>query len=59
MATVVLRIFGHGCMLQGYRLICERSCPIIGLKQVEKTGKCQDCHAFVTQKNVDSAPIFR
>jgi hypothetical protein len=58
MATVVLRIFGHSCLLQGFRLISERSCPIIGLKQVGKSGKCQACHAFVTQLYANAGLIL-
>jgi len=57
MATVVLRIFGHGCMLQLYRPISERSCPIIGLKQVGKSEKCQDWYAFMTRLDADPVPI--
>tara|TARA_R110000782_G_scaffold67541_1_gene136390 strand:+ start:155 stop:334 length:180 start_codon:yes stop_codon:yes gene_type:complete len=59
MATVVLRIFGHGGVLQLFRLISERSCPIIGLEQVEKSGICQACHAFVTRLNAEAVPIPR
>jgi hypothetical protein len=45
-------------VLQGFRLISERACLIIGLKQVGKSGKCQDSYAFMIQPDANAVPIL-